>query len=889
MKHVVHTICAIACMLVCGIASLSAQSVNRVISYQGLITQADGTPLPDGQYRMVIRLFDSPTIGTLVFTETQDVTVTKGLFTILIGQVEGAEMAAVDFNRPLWLETAIEGSTPFQPRTRMAVVPNAIVAERALVADALNPEFNDLVRSLNGGKGSMVIKGTNGISVSRIQDTIRITGPVQNGDGTGVETISSNDGSISISNPAGPDAIIRVADGGITSSKLASGSVTGIKIADGAVTGSKIADGVITSAKIAAGVIPTSLPPNGNANGDLTGTYPSPLVRAGSITTDKLANSAVVEGKIADGAVTSAKIPAGGITTSRIADGAVTSLKLQPTGVTPGTYGDYNKVVQMTVDTGGRIISARNVTLTGIQPGGPASGDLTGIYPFPQIDRNVAGTNIIAAINDNMNPLLWVDGMKVEPLADIQLSDVSMSGRLDSANLQIKQGAVGPIELADIAGLPTGPQGSGTLIPVITVDGDGRVQNLSTTVITGAPPVGAAGGDLAGTYPNPTINPTSGNNIINAVNNGGTAARINTARVNDPVTSGASDITSSGSLAAQNLQINVGVVGTTELANLHASTIGPIGSSTATPVVTIDVDGRITNLTSATITGVTPGGTAGGDLAGTYPNPTISTSATTGSRIVDAVRVDYFAGDVDINTPNNVVVLDPSGNLPTVYEQAFHDGNVTTPYISFLQPPATTTSTRVWTLPDATGTVVVAPSVGTTNRLTRFNAHSSIVDGSIDDNGSGTLSRAGNVAINVGTGHSLSTNGTLIASEGLSVAAGGASVTGPVSLTGAVTINGELSVHGAQNMHALIGSAPLFPGTQDHVVIVTAHSAIDVYLPPAPAAGRVYTIRNAATGVSIIAAGGADTIEAVPTVNLAAGSTVRLLYDGAGTWYNIGN
>ena len=889
MKLFAHMACAILCTLACALEPLSAQTVNRVISYQGLVTQADGTPLPDGQYRMVIRLFDSPTIGTLVFTETQDVSVTKGLFTILIGQVEGAEMATVDFNRPLWLETAIEGSTPFQPRTRMAVVPNAIVAERALVADALDPQFNDLVRSLNGGKGSMVIKGANGISVSRIQDTIRITGPIQNGNGSGIETITSNDGSIAVSNTAGPDAIIRVADGGITSSKLASGSVTGIKIADGAVTGSKIADGVITSAKIAAGVIPTSLPPNGSAGGDLIGTYPAPLVRSGSITTDKLANSSVVEGKIADGAVTSAKIPAGGITTSRIQDGAVTSTKLQPTGVTPGTYGDYNKVVQMTVDTGGRVVSARNVTLTGIQPGGPASGDLTGIYPFPQIDRNVAGTNIIAAINDNMNPLLWVDGMKVEPLADIQVSDVSMSGRLDSANLQIKQGAIGPIELADIAGLPFGPQGSGTLIPVITVDGDGRVQNLSTTVITGAPPVGAAGGDLAGTYPNPTINPIAGNNIINAVNNGGTTARINTARVNDPVMSASSDITSSGSLAAQNLQINVGVVGSAEIANLHASTIGPYGSSTTTPVVTIDTDGRITSMTSATITGVTPGGNAGGDLAGTYPNPTISTVAATGSRIVDAIRLDYFAGDVDINTPNNVVVLDPTGNLPTVYQQSFQDGDVTTPYVSFLQPPATTTSTRVWTLPNATGTIAVAPAVGTTNRLTRFSTNSTMVDGSLDDNGTGTLSRAGNVAINVGTGHSLSTNGTLIAAEGLSISAGGASVSGPVSLTGAVNVNGELSVHGAQNMHALIGPAPLFPGSQDHVVIVTAHSAIDVYLPPVPTQGRVYSIRNAATGNSVVAAGGADTIEGAATINLAAGATIRLLYNGTGTWYNIGN
>ncbi|MFN5378263.1 MAG: hypothetical protein ACK5BQ_05790, partial [Ignavibacteria bacterium] len=46
------------------------------------------------------------------------------------------------------------------------------------------------------------------------------------------------------------------------------------------------------------------------------------------------------------------------------------------------------------------------------------------------------------------------------------------------------------------------------------------------------------------------------------------------------------------------------------------------------------------------------------------PNPVLATTAAAGSRVVDAVRTTFINGDPDINTANNVVVLDPSGRLP---------------------------------------------------------------------------------------------------------------------------------------------------------------------------------------------------------------------------------
>lgn len=368
--------------------NLNAQ--QRGISYQGVIAGTNLRPLEDSTYSVTFRLYDRIVDGSLVWTETHQVTTKLGVFDVILG-LKSPLVSIVE--NAAFITMQVEGFPETSPRIQLATVPTAFYANVADTARNIARQTRGVVRAVNGIDGAVTIASDSTITVTKSKsgDTLTLHAvPLS------TVVVVSKDASVTIKRSA---------------------DTFDLSVKNFVIDATNIKDKSITRDELADDVIPTTLPPDGPAGGDLDGRYPNPKIRNGAVGT------------------------------LSVVDGAITTAKMQSTGVAVGTFGDSTLVPVVTVDKAGRLVRVEERPVGSTPPIGPAGGDLTGQYPNPSIQIGVVTTPKLSDGSVTTTKILDATIETVD-LSDGSVSNAKLADNAVSTS-KIQIGSVTTAKLAD--------------------------------------------------------------------------------------------------------------------------------------------------------------------------------------------------------------------------------------------------------------------------------------------------------------------------------------------------------------------------------------------------------------------------------------------------------
>ena len=423
-------------MLLLTATNLPAQ-VPQLINYQGRVAVGSVNFDAAGQFKFALVNATGTTTywsndGTSTAggqpTAAVPLTVTKGLYSLLLGDVTLTNMSAVpaavftnaDVRLRVWFNDGSHGFQLLSPDQRLA--PNGYLPAGAVGSAAI---ANGAVTAAKIGVGAV---GASAIASGSItsQDFASLA----------VDTAAIGNAAVTTAKLA-PLAVdsSTIADAAITSPKLAPFAVNAAAIADAAITNAKLAPLAVDTAAIANGAVtPTKLALSAVetaaiANSAIT----APKIATGAVGSTAIANAAITPTKLAPSAIETAAIANAAITAPKIADGAVGSAAIANAAVTT------DKIASGV---------AINGTFTG-----PLTGNVTG-----DVTGNVTGSatyfatplrgDVVNGQGGSWASVIRLNGIPLKPMAPLhdQVLKYGTSGYWEPAD-----SIPGPIE-GDVIG-----------------------------------------------------------------------------------------------------------------------------------------------------------------------------------------------------------------------------------------------------------------------------------------------------------------------------------------------------------------------------------------------------------------------------------------------------
>jgi hypothetical protein len=245
MKRLLLTITALCTVTAYLLVTAPAQAaINPMISFQGKLTNTDGTNVADNTYSVRFRIYTDPSAdtgacaNTCKWEETQgSVSVSGGLFHVNLGSGT-ALPGSVDFNgNALYLGIKVGGDPEMTPRVRLTAAPYAFNSD---TLDGVDSAAFGQLTSTQAWSGTNTFQPTANITGLIVKQT---SNGAPSADIFNVQTANSTN-VIQVTGPAANEAAVTIASVGATRAlTLTSGSGT---IVLGASTLQRTASGTLT-------------------------------------------------------------------------------------------------------------------------------------------------------------------------------------------------------------------------------------------------------------------------------------------------------------------------------------------------------------------------------------------------------------------------------------------------------------------------------------------------------------------------------------------------------------------------------------------------------------------------------------------------------------------
>ena len=108
---------------------IALPQIPNTLSYQGVLKDAGGALVPNGDYSLTFNLYTAATGGTTLWSEVQTVSVIDGIFNVILGQITPL---ALPFDQPYWLGVTVGTGPELTPRISFTASAYSLNANRVV-------------------------------------------------------------------------------------------------------------------------------------------------------------------------------------------------------------------------------------------------------------------------------------------------------------------------------------------------------------------------------------------------------------------------------------------------------------------------------------------------------------------------------------------------------------------------------------------------------------------------------------------------------------------------------------------------------------------------------------------------------------------------------------